>query len=252
MRMERKLAPPAPAQLAAGAGAGASGVAPPAPFSAQRYEDDSDTTTAVTAADLVNSLPEAELARLISDYGEERLAGRVARAIVQRRATQPFARTLDLADVVASTLRAAAAAGGGPALGLGHPATRTFMALRIAVNGELRQLQRLLAHAPQMLAVGANLAVISFHSLEDRMVKRAFAALAAPAQATQAQGAQRVQGSARATSASARGIPSVAPLPSPGSFVFTASPDCITASPAEVAANPRARSAKMRVLTRVA
>lgn len=180
---------------------------------ADEYEDDSSTTNAVTAADLVNHLPEAELKRLLSDYGEERLAGRVARAIVQRRTSQPFTRTLDLADVVATTLRSAARSGFGPSLGFGHPATRTFMALRIAVNSELRQLQKLLVMIPPLLAPGASFVVISFHSLEDRMVKQSFA--------------------------------------SHPENEFIASKDVIVASPDEIARNPRARSAKMRILKKL-
>lgn len=208
MRMERKKSTRAPKDD----GARGKALLSPIEASSDDYEDDSSTTNAVTAADLVNHLPEAELKRLLIDYGEERLAGRVARAIVHRRATQPFTRTLDLADVVSTTLRSAAKSGLGPSLGFGHPATRTFMALRIAVNSELRQLQKLLVMVPPLLAPGASLVVISFHSLEDRMVKQSFASFPASE--------------------------------------FTASKDVIVASSDEVFKNPRARSAKMRVLTK--
>jgi 16S rRNA (cytosine1402-N4)-methyltransferase len=113
-----------------------------------------------TAADLVNTLPEEELARIIRDYGEERFARRVARAIVARR---PVTRTGELAAIIRAVLPAAP---GGI-----DPATRTFQALRIAVNDELGELERGLAAAERLLAPGGRLAVVSFHSLEDRRVK---------------------------------------------------------------------------------
>ncbi|MFP5309322.1 MAG: 16S rRNA (cytosine(1402)-N(4))-methyltransferase RsmH [Actinomycetes bacterium] len=123
---------------------------------------------ATTAADLVNHAEPAELRRVISVYGEERFADRIARAIVDRRRERPFERTTDLAEVVRGAIPAAARRTGG------HPATRTFQGLRIAVNGELEALERLLPEAIDRLAVGGVLVVLSYHSLEDRIVKRAF------------------------------------------------------------------------------
>jgi 16S rRNA (cytosine1402-N4)-methyltransferase len=114
-----------------------------------------------SGAYLVNNLPEAELADLISHYGEEHRARRVAHAIVQAR---PIATTHQLAQTVASVTT-----GGRPGL---HPATRTFQALRIAVNRELESLEKVLPLAISVLAPGGRLAVISFHSLEDRIVKQ--------------------------------------------------------------------------------
>lgn len=116
-----------------------------------------------SAADLVNSLPEADLADLIYRYGEEKLSRRIARAIVQAR---PIRTTAQLADLV---IRAS-----GGRRGRIHPATRTFQALRIAVNQELNALEDFLPQAIQSLASGGRLAVISFHSLEDRIVKQFF------------------------------------------------------------------------------
>jgi len=116
-----------------------------------------------SGAYLVNNLPEAELADLISRYGEEHRARRVARAIVQAR---PIATTRQLAQTVASVTT-----GGRPGF---HPATRTFQALRIAVNRELETLENVLPQAVSVLAPGGRLAVISFHSLEDRIVKQFF------------------------------------------------------------------------------
>ncbi len=120
-----------------------------------------------TAADLVNSLGEEELAGVIFRYGEERHSRRIARAIVRRRAETPFERTADLAYVVRGAMP-----GGAGRRGEGiDPATRTFQALRIQVNDELGELDRVLSAAEQVLAPGGRLAVVSFHSLEDRIVK---------------------------------------------------------------------------------
>jgi 16S rRNA (cytosine1402-N4)-methyltransferase len=118
-----------------------------------------DRSADLTAADLVNTLPEAELADLLYNYGEERRSRRIARAIVKAR---PLQTTTELADVIARALRRR---------GRIHPATRTFMALRISVNRELEALSEGLRQAVQSLAVGGRIAVISFHSLEDRIVK---------------------------------------------------------------------------------
>jgi 16S rRNA (cytosine1402-N4)-methyltransferase len=119
-----------------------------------------------SAADLLNSLPEGELERVLREYGEEPRARRLARTLVQRRARQPFDRTGDLVAAVTAAL--------GPARGRIHPATRTFQALRIAVNDELDALEAGLAAALRLLKPGGRMAVISFQSLEDRIVKWRF------------------------------------------------------------------------------
>ena len=123
-----------------------------------------DTSRGMSAADWVNTESEAELARVFKEYGEERFARRMAGAIVRRRQEQPFERTLDLAEVVKAA---------NPAWEKGkHPATRVFQAIRIHVNGELDDLQQALEKSLSLLKPGGRLVVISFHSLEDRMVKR--------------------------------------------------------------------------------
>jgi len=157
-----------------------------------------------TAADLVNHAEESELARVLFEHGGERFARRIARAIVRRR---PLRTTGDLVAAV----RAAVPRAAWPKRT--HVATRTFQALRIAVNDELGALRQTLQEAPDLLAVGGRLGIISFHSGEDRIVKQAFRALAAA---------------------------NFAELePSP-----------LTPGDDEVRANPRARSAKLRVLER--
>ncbi|MYM64680.1 16S rRNA (cytosine(1402)-N(4))-methyltransferase RsmH [Pseudomaricurvus sp. HS19] len=123
-----------------------------------------DDSRGMSAADWVNSAPEAEIAQVLKDYGEERFAKRIARAIVQRRVQDPFTRTLQLANVVAEA---------NPAWEKGkNPATRAFQAIRIRVNDELSDLEGLLDQALEILKPGGRLVVISFHSLEDRIVKR--------------------------------------------------------------------------------
>ena len=125
-----------------------------------------DATTGPTAAVLVNRLPEDELANLIYRYGEERQSRRIARAIVKAR---PIERTVELSQVVAKASRS-----GRSSQAKIHPATRTFQALRIATNDELGALERALPQAIECLKPGGRLAVISFHSLEDRIVKQYF------------------------------------------------------------------------------
>jgi len=120
-----------------------------------------------TAADLVNNLGESELADLIFEYGEERGSRRIARAIVREREREPITSTKRLADVVVRALKVR----GRWRI---HPATRTFQALRIALNSELQSLERFIPDAVSLLASKSRLAVISFHSLEDRIVKRSF------------------------------------------------------------------------------
>jgi 16S rRNA (cytosine1402-N4)-methyltransferase len=168
-----------------------------------------DPTSPTTAADLVNTLPEKQLADLIYQFGEERLSRRIARKIVERRHESPMESTSELAELVR---RAYGPQGRRSRI---HPATRTFMALRIAVNGELDALDTLLADLPSLLAPGARAAILSFHSLEDRRVKQAFLRM-------QQEGwAQRLTRKAG------------------------------KASDAEIAANPRSRSARLRALRRM-
>ena len=187
----------------------------------------------LTAGELVNHLPVRELARLFAELGECRHATAVAEAVAHRRAAQPFASTLDLAAVVAAAVdrvagrrrRALAGSGGGCGGGGSHPATQYFQALRIAVNGELDAVAALLRTVPRLLAPGGRVAVLTFHSLEDRLVKRAFAALCAP----------RGGGGGGGGGAA---------------FRHVVREEVLTPTPAEVAANPRARSAKLRVIER--
>lgn len=128
-----------------------------------------DQTAGMTAAQVVNGQAEAELAATIASLGEERHAWRVARAIVSRRVARPFTSTTDLADVVAR-----AVPGTHRGSGMIHPATRTFQAIRIAVNGELEALQAAIPAAIRRTASGGRVVAITFHSLEDRIVKHAF------------------------------------------------------------------------------
>jgi 16S rRNA (cytosine1402-N4)-methyltransferase len=128
-----------------------------------------DPSSEPTAAEIVNTWDERELATCFRRYGEERYASPIARAIVRRREERSFERTSDLVDVIKASIPTPAR------FGEGHPAKRVFQALRIAVNDELGQLEAALPAALAMLRPGGRLAVISFHSLEDRIVKRFFA-----------------------------------------------------------------------------
>jgi 16S rRNA (cytosine1402-N4)-methyltransferase len=178
-----------------------------------------------TAAELVNGAAADELARVFRDYGEERQARRIAGAIVRRRAEQPFTRTLDLAEVVERAL-------GGRRGAKVHPATRVFQALRIAVNAELEELESGLAAAERVLKAGGRLAVVSFHSLEDRIVKTFLA-----------ERSGRLAGGSRHA-------PPVAKGPAPSfELIFNGAR---SPTEAEAAANPRARSAKLRAAVRTA
>ena len=130
-----------------------------------------DTSTGPTAAELVNTLPEPALANLIFTYGEERYSRRIARAISQARVVSPLRTTMQLTAIIQKAVP------GAYRHGRIHPATRTFQALRIAVNKELEILEGAIRDAVDMLAPSGRLCVISFHSLEDRIVKRVFRAL---------------------------------------------------------------------------
>jgi 16S rRNA (cytosine1402-N4)-methyltransferase len=175
-----------------------------------------------SAADLVNGAPEALLADVLHQYGEERAARRIARALVAARKLKPFETTLELASAVERCLPR-------PKPGQPQAATRSFQALRIAVNDELGELARGLAAAERALAPGGWLAVVTFHSLEDRVVKR-FLQLRSGA-------APRASRHAPEAEVVAAG--------------FRLMGKAVSASEAEVAANPRARSARLRLARRL-
>jgi len=175
-----------------------------------------------TSADLVNSLDESELTRILRDYGEEPMAKRIARAIVTARSEAPIETTTQLAEVIRSVKRAK--------YGDIDPATLTFQALRIATNEELKGLDRFIDDAVEVLEQGARIAVISFHSLEDRIVKRAF---------------RRLEGECTCPP----GLPVCVCGKVEKVHVLTGRP--VTASDEEVNRNPRSRSAKLRVAERV-
>jgi 16S rRNA (cytosine1402-N4)-methyltransferase len=183
-----------------------------------------DPTTGTTAANLVNELPERELADLIYAYGEERASRRIARAIAARRQSVPFRTTADLARVVAAA--AAGVARGRAARMRIHPATRTFQALRIVVNDEIGGLREALPAALAALRPGGRLAVIAFHSLEDRTVKHFFAG----------EGGRCI---------CPPGLPECRCGARAHLRIVTKKP--VVATPEEQAANPRGRSAKLRV-----
>jgi 16S rRNA (cytosine1402-N4)-methyltransferase len=130
-----------------------------------------DPTTGPTAADVLNTYSRPELARILHEYGEERFAGRIAAAIVRERDREPFSRSARLVELLYDQIPAPARRTGG------HPAKRTFQALRMEVNDELGVLRRALPAAIDALAVGGRVVVESYQSLEDRLVKRAFAAV---------------------------------------------------------------------------
>lgn len=127
----------------------------------------------VSAADLVNELPQGALQKILYEYGEERYAPSISRAIVKARASKPIETTFELVDIIKTAIPAAARRQGG------HPARRTFQALRIEVNGELSYLGSALDTMFESLALGGRLAIITFHSLEDRIVKKKFATFCA-------------------------------------------------------------------------
>jgi 16S rRNA (cytosine1402-N4)-methyltransferase len=131
-----------------------------------------DPTSGPTAAEIVNDYPAERLARVLATYGEERFARRIADRVVRARSEAPIQTTSQLVELIRAAIPAAVQRTGG------HPAKRTFQALRIEVNGELAALERALPRAIAALAVGGRIAVLSYHSLEDRLVKRTLARLA--------------------------------------------------------------------------
>ncbi|MDP3175821.1 MAG: 16S rRNA (cytosine(1402)-N(4))-methyltransferase RsmH [Phenylobacterium sp.] len=181
--------------------------------------------TGPTAADLVNETEAEELARIFFVYGEERKSRRIAGAIVRRRAEQPFTRTADLAEFIERVL-------GGRRGAKTHPATRAFQGLRIAVNDELAELEAGLGAAERALKTGGRLCVVTFHSLEDRIVKSFLSVRAGK------------------TSAGSRHAPPVeAGAPPSFDLLFNGARG---PSDAELDANPRSRSAKLRAAVRTA
>ncbi len=177
----------------------------------------------LTAQHLVNEVPQAELARIIFQYGEERWARRIAEFIVKERQDAPIETTAQLVRIIKAAVPAGARRGGH------HPARRTFQALRIAVNGELDALQLGLRAALDHLAPASRIVVISFHSLEDRLVKEEFVSQSAACRCP-------------------LGLP-VCQCGGPTIEVLTRRP--VVAGPTEVHANPRARSAKLRAAARL-
>jgi 16S rRNA (cytosine1402-N4)-methyltransferase len=174
-----------------------------------------------TAADLVNTLPERELADLLFELGEERASRRIARAIVAARATAPIATTAQLAGIIRGVLP--------PDRSGIDPATRSFQALRIRVNDELGEIERALDQASRLLAPGGRLVVVCFHSLEDRIVKRFMGDAAG-----------------RAPAPSRHDPRGLASRTTPRFRLITRRP--LRPSAGEVATNPRARSARLRAL----
>lgn len=180
--------------------------------------------TGPSAADLVNTLSEGELADLIWEFGEERFSRRVARAIVKARAETPFETTLQLAEVVRRSV---------PRDPSGiHGATRSFQALRIRVNDELGEIERVLEQALSLLAPGGRIVVVSFHSLEDRIVKRAF------------------QKAAGRTPGESRHGPAALLAPRAATEFTILTPRSVRPGSTETSDNPRARSAHLRALLR--
>ena len=182
-----------------------------------------DSSRGITAAEIVNTYPAADIARILRDYGEERFAKRIADNIVAEREREPFTTTARLSDLVRDSIPAATRRTGG------HPAKRTFQALRIAVNDELPVLERALPAAIAATGLGGRIAVLSYHSLEDRLVKRAFAAAS--------------------ESAAPPGLPVVPEEYQPKFKLLTRGAEPPTE--AEIAENPRAASAKLRAAERV-
>ena len=183
-----------------------------------------DRTQKKTAYDVINGYEEAEQSRILFEYGEERYARRISAAIVRAREEKPIAGTMELAEIIRGAMPAAALRE------KQHPAKRSFQAIRIEVNDELREVAQMMDTAPDYLKTGGRLCVISFHSLEDRIVKQAIA--------------RREHGCT---------CPREAPVCTCGfqQTLRSVTRKPILPGPQECAANPRARSAKLRVAERV-
>jgi 16S rRNA (cytosine1402-N4)-methyltransferase len=182
-----------------------------------------DRTAGRTAADILNTYPARELTRVLRDYGEERFAARIADAIARERVHRPLTSTSRLVELIRSAVPAPARRRGG------NPAKRTFQALRIEVNGELQTLAHAVPAAIEAIGIGGRVVVLSYHSLEDRIVKRAFAA--------------------QARETSPAGLP--LPLPGHGPRLRLVTRGAERPDADEVAANPRAASARLRAAERI-
>jgi 16S rRNA (cytosine1402-N4)-methyltransferase len=182
-----------------------------------------DQTAGRTADDVVNHYPVAELARVLREYGEERFALRIAQAIDRERRVAPLRSTAQLAELVRAAIPAATRRRGG------HPAKRTFQALRIEVNGELAAVRDAVPAAADALTLGGRIVVLAYHSLEDRIVKQAFAG--------------------RATDTTPPDLP--VPLPDRGPQLRLLTRGAEQAGDAEIAANPRAASVRLRAAERI-
>ncbi|MBR2571130.1 MAG: 16S rRNA (cytosine(1402)-N(4))-methyltransferase RsmH [Clostridia bacterium] len=195
------------------------------------YHDDApldmrmDQSQSLTAAEIVNTWPQQEIARILRDYGEENWAAQIARVLCDRRAKAPVDTTLQLVDIIDAAVPKKFRAKDGA-----HPARRTFQALRIAVNDELAPLDRALEDIASLLKPGGRFCVIAFHSLEDRIVKNAFRRLSDPCTCP-------------------RDIPVCVCGKRPAVRVLTRKP--VTASREELETNPRARSATLRAVERL-
>ena len=182
-----------------------------------------DDSTGPTAADVLNTYPAKDLARILRQYGEEKFAAAIARAIVRERETEPFSNSARLVDLLRDVIPAPARRTGG------HPAKRTFQALRIEVNDELGVLRRAIPAAIDAIGTGGRVVVMSYHSLEDRLVKNAFAE--------------------RTRSQVPEDLPIVPEGYEPELRLLTRGAE--KASPAEIAENPRAASVRLRAVERV-
>jgi 16S rRNA (cytosine1402-N4)-methyltransferase len=182
-----------------------------------------DPSSAMTAADVLNTYAATELARVLREYGEERFARQIAAAIVRERQRTPFTTSARLVQLLRQVIPAPARRTGG------HPAKRTFQALRIEVNAELAILERALPAAVAALELGGRIVVVSYHSLEDRLVKRALAALA--------------------RNSTPPGLPVELPEHRPQLRLLTRGAETPTA--AEISANQRAASARLRAAERI-
>lgn len=178
----------------------------------------------LTAADVLNTYSHGEIARILSEFGDERFAGKIASAIVRERETEPFTTSGRLVELLYRAIPAATRRTGG------HPAKRTFQALRIEVNSELTSLRNALPAALDNLAVGGRLAIMAYQSLEDKIVKREFVA--------------------RSTSTSPRGLPVDLPGTAPEFELITRGAE--RASDAEIEQNPRSASVRVRAVERIA